>query len=127
MPALITLDRERGIRITTAVGAMRWIDFLEVYRMIVADPSLATLTRTLVDLRHASLDGVTRADVQAAANLPRVPRHAATRLAIVATSPFVYAMSRMYELLAETIRPGEVQVFLTVDAAMTWLVDSSPQ
>jgi hypothetical protein len=127
MPALITLDQQRGIRITTAIGAMRWIDFLEIYRTIVADRSLATLTRTLVDLRRASLDGVTRADVQAAANLPRVPRHAATRLAIVATSPFVYAMSRMYVLLQEAIRPGEVEVFSTVDAAMAWLVDLSPQ
>jgi hypothetical protein len=127
MPALITLDQQRGIRITTAMGAMRWIDFLEIYHTIVADRSLATLTRTLVDLRRASLDGVTRADVQAAANLPRVPRHAATRLAIVATSPFVYAMSRMYVLLQEAIRPGEVEVFSTVDAAMAWLVDPSPQ
>ena len=43
MPAMVTLDQERGIRITSAVGPMRWADFLEIYRMIAGDPSLATV------------------------------------------------------------------------------------
>ena len=122
MPAMVTLDEERGIRITTAIGPIRWAEFLEIYRMIAADPALATVTRTLVDLQHASLQGITRADVQAAANLPNVPRLADTRMAIVATSPVVYGMSRMYAMMQELRRAGEVQVFRTVDEAMTWLV-----
>jgi hypothetical protein len=123
MPAMVTLDRERGIRITTAVGPMRWAEFLEIYRTIAGDPNLATVTRTLVDLQHASLDGVTRADVKAAVNLPDLPRQTAdTRLAIVTKSPVVYGMSRMYAMMQDSRRGGQVQVFKTLDDAMTWLV-----
>ena len=122
MPAMVTLDRERGIRITTAIGPMRWAEFLEIYRMIATDPSLATVTRTLVDLEHASLQGITRADVQAAVNLPDLPRHADTRMAIVTKSPVVYGMSRMYAMMRDVRRGREVQVFKSVDEAMKWLV-----
>ena len=90
--------------------------------MIAGDPSLATVKRTLVDLRHASLDGVTRADVQAAVNLPKLPREADTRLAIVTKSPLVYGISRMYAMMRVIRHTGEVQVFTTFDEAMAWLV-----
>lgn len=122
MPAMVTLDQERGIRITSAVGPMRWIDFMEIYRMIAGDPSLAHVKRTLVDLRHASLEGVTRADVQAAVSLPKLPREADTRLAIVTKSPVVYGIARMYAMMQVIRRTGEVEIFTTLDEAMAWLV-----
>jgi hypothetical protein len=122
MPAILTLDQERGIRITSAVGPMRWADFLEIYRMIADDPKTALAKRTLVDLRHASLDGFTRADVQAAVNLPKLSREADTRLAIVTKSPLVYGLSRMYAMMQVVRQTGEVQVFTSLDEAMAWLV-----
>ena len=122
MPATVTLDRERGIRITTAVGPTCWGEFLQTYRTIVKDPDLAAATRALVDLQHASLGSVTRADVQAAVNLPKLPNEVGSRLAIVAKSPVVYGISRMYSMLQEIRRAGEVRVFTEVDEAMTWLV-----
>jgi len=118
---MVTLDQERGIRITSAVGPMRWADFLEIYRMIAGDPSLATVKKTLVDLRHASLEGVTRADVQAAVNLPKLPREVDTRLAIVTKSPVVYGISRMYAMMQAVRQTGEVEVFSTFEEAMEWL------
>ena len=122
MPAMVTLDRERGIRITSAVGPMRWADFMEIYRMVVSDPSLAEVKRTLVDLRHASLAGLTRADVQAAVHLPKLPREVDTRLAIVTKSPVVYGISRMYAMMQVVRQTGEVEVFTTFDEAVAWLV-----
>ena len=122
MPAMVTLDEERGIRITSAVGPMRWVDFLEIYRMIAGDPSLSSVKRTLVDLRHASLAGVTRADVQAAVHLPKLPREVDTRMAIVTKSPVVYGISRMYAMMQVIRQTGEVKVFGTLDEAMAWLV-----
>ncbi|HEX7980491.1 MAG TPA: hypothetical protein VF461_17950 [Gemmatimonadaceae bacterium] len=122
MPAMVTLDKERGIRITSAVGPMRWSDFREIYRMIAADPSLSAAKRTLVDLQHASLAGVTRADVQAAVHLPKLPREVDTRLAIVTKSPVVYGIARMYALMQVVRQTGEVEVFTTLDEAMAWLV-----
>jgi len=122
MPAMVTLGKERGIRITSAVGPMRWSDFREIYRMIAADPSLSAAKRTLVDLQHASLAGVTRADVQAAVHLPKLPREADTRLAIVTKSPVVYGIARMYALMQVVRQTGEVEVFTTLDEAMAWLV-----
>ncbi len=122
MPAMVTLDRERGIRITSAVGPMRWADFMEIYRMVVSDPSLAEVKRTLVDLRHASLAGLTRADVQAAVRLPKLPREVDTRLAIVTKSPVVYGISRMYAMMQVVRQTGEVEVFTTFDEAVAWLV-----
>jgi hypothetical protein len=122
MPAMVTLDKERGIRITSAVGPMRWSDFREIYRMIAADPSLSAAKRTLVDLQHASLAGVTRADVQAAVHLPKLPREADTRLAIVTKSPVVYGIARMYALMQVVRQTGEVEVFTSLDEAMAWLV-----
>jgi hypothetical protein len=119
---MVTLDKERGIRITSAVGPMRWSDFREIYRMIAADPSLSAAKRTLVDLQHASLAGVTRADVQAAVHLPKLPREADTRLAIVTKSPVVYGIARMYALMQVVRQTGEVEVFTTLDEAMAWLV-----
>ena len=122
MPAMVTLDKERGIRITSAVGPMRWADFREIYRMIAADPGLSAAKRTLVDLQHASLAGVTRADVQAAVHLPKLPRETDTRLAIVTKSPVVYGIARMYALMQVVRQTGEVEVFTTLDEAMAWLV-----
>ena len=121
MPAMVTLDQERGIRITSAVGPMRWADFMEIYRMIAGDPSLSTVKKTLVDLRHATLEGVTRADVQAAVNLPKLPREEDTRLAIVTKSPLVYGISRMYAMMQVIRQTGEVEVFTRLDEAMAWL------
>jgi hypothetical protein len=123
MPATVTLDRERGIRITTAVGPVRWVEFLEIYHKIAGDPCLAAATRTLVDLQHASLDGLTRADVKAAVNLPKLPNEEDTRLAIVAKSPVVYGVSRMYALMQDLRGRGEIQVFTRLDEAMRWLVE----
>lgn len=119
---MVTLDQERGIRITSAVGPMRWVEFLEIYRMIAGDPSLSSVKRTLVDLRHASLAGVTRADVQAAVHLPKLPREADTRMAIVTKSPVVYGIARMYAMMQVIRETGEVKVFGTLDEAMAWLV-----
>ena len=123
MPAMVTLDEERGIRITSAVGPMRWADFMEIYRMIAGDPSLSTAKKTLVDLRHATLEGVTRADVQAAVNLPKLPREVDTRLAIVTKSPVVYGISRMYAMMQVIRQTGEVEVFTKLDEAMAWLAE----
>jgi hypothetical protein len=123
MPARVTLDEERGIRITSAVGPMRWADFMEIYRMIAGDPSLSTVKKTLVDLRHATLEGVTRADVQAAVNLPKLPREVDTKLAIVTKSPVVYGISRMYAMMQVIRQTGEVEVFTKLDEAMAWLAE----
>ena len=123
MPAMVTLDQERGIRITSAVGPMRWADFMEIYRMIAGDPSLSTVKKTLVDLRHATLEGVTRADVQAAVNLPKLPREEDTRLAIVTKSPVVYGISRMYAMMQVIRQTGDVEVFTKLDEAMAWLAE----
>jgi hypothetical protein len=123
MPAMVTLDQERGIRITSAVGPMRWADFMEIYRMIAGDPSLSTVKKTLVDLRHVTLEGVTRADVQAAVNLPKLPREVDTRLAIVTKSPVVYGISRMYAMMQVIRQTGEVEVFTKLDEAMAWLAE----
>lgn len=123
MPAMVTLDEERGIRITSAVGPMRWADFMEIYRMIAGDPSLSTVKKTLVDLRHATLEGVTRADVHAAVNLPKLPREVDTRLAIVTKSPVVYGISRMYAMMQVIRQTGEVEVFTKLDEAMAWLAE----
>ena len=123
MPAMVTLDEERGIRITSAVGPMRWADFMEIYRMIAGDPSLSTVRKTLVDLRHATLEGVTRADVHAAVNLPKLPREVDTRLAIVTKSPVVYGISRMYAMMQVIRQTGDVEVFTKLDEAMAWLAE----
>ena len=123
MPAMVTLDQERGIRITSAVGPMRWADFMEIYRMIAGDPSLSTVKKTLVDLRHATLEGVTRADVHAAVNLPKLPREVDTRLAIVTKSPVVYGISRMYAMMQVIRQTGDVEVFTKLDEAMAWLAE----
>jgi hypothetical protein len=120
---MVTLDQERGIRITSAVGPMRWADFMEIYRMIAGDPSLSTVKKTLVDLRHVTLEGVTRADVQAAVNLPKLPREVDTRLAIVTKSPVVYGISRMYAMMQVIRQTGEVEVFTKLDEAMAWLAE----
>ena len=101
---------------------MRWVEFLEVYRMITGDPCQAAVKRTLVDLRHASLDSITRADVKAAVNLPK---RSGIRLAIVAKSPVVYGLSRMYALMQDLSGTSEVQVFTKVDEAMAWLVQET--
>jgi|SRR5690349_19841686 hypothetical protein len=123
MPAMVTLDEERGVRVTSAVGPMRWADFMEIYRMIAGDPSLSTVKKTLVDLRHATLEGVTRADVQAAVNLPKLPREVDTKLAIVTKSPVVYGISRMYAMMQVIRQTGEVEVFTKLDEAMAWLAE----
>jgi hypothetical protein len=126
MPAMVTLDLEHGIRITTATGPTSVADFLGIYRTVVADPSLAMATRSLIDLRQACLSGITRDDVQRAIELPKLPRQTETRLAIVASSPLTYGLSRMYAMMQAGRRAGEVQVFNTLDEALAWLTARGP-
>jgi len=121
MPAMVTLDREHGIRITTAAGPTSVADFLAVNRTIHADPDLAMTTRSLVDLRYASLRDLTRSDVQQAVKLPILPRQAETRMAVVTSSPLAYGLARMFAMMQAGPRRGEVQVFNTLDGAMAWL------
>ena len=50
-----------------------------------------------------------------------LPPRADTRLAIVTKSPVVYGMSRMYAMMQVVRQTGEVEVFTSLDEAMTWL------
>lgn len=105
---------------------MRGQDCEALYHRIVSDPELANATRSLVDLREASLEELTSADVRASANLPQLPRQAETRMAIVATTAVAYGMSRMYAMMQENSRPGEAQVFQDYADALAWLLAETP-
>lgn len=126
MPTTVKLDRATGIRVTTGSGVVRGQDFVDAYYQIIADPELAHATRSLVDLRNASLEEFTSADVRAAVNLPQLPRQAETRMAIVATTAVAYGMSRMYAMMQENSRPGEAQVFQEYADALAWLLAETP-
>jgi hypothetical protein len=127
MPTTVTLDRATGIRVATGSGVVRGRDFVDLYQKIIADPELANATRSLIDLREASLEELSSADVRAAVNLPQLPRQAETRMAIVATTAVAYGMSRMYAMMQENSRPGEAQVFHEYADALAWLLAETPE
>jgi hypothetical protein len=122
MPTTVKLDRATGIRVTTGSGVVGGQDLIDLYQQIISDPELANATRSLIDLREASLEGLSSADVRAAVNLPQLPRQAETRMAIVATTAVAYGMSRMYAMMQENSRPGEAQVFHEYADALAWLL-----
>ena len=125
MPATVTLDRKRGIRVTTITGVVRRDELLDAYAVIVGDPEFSAATRGLVDLRHGSVDELTTVDVQTFAHLPALPRQSEMRLAVVATDPVAYGMSRMYAMFRENTLAGEARVFRDYDEAMSWLLSGA--
>jgi hypothetical protein len=125
MPATVQLDRKRGIRVTTITGVVQRDELLDAYALIVGDPAFSDVTRGLVDLRHGSVDELTTVDVQTYARLPALPRQSEMRLAVVATDPVAYGMSRMYAMFRENTLAGEAQVFQDYDLAVAWLLSNA--
>jgi hypothetical protein len=123
MPTTVTIDRARGIRVMAGTGMLRAPDFIDVNEKIRADPELFGLIRSMIDLREASLDELTAAEVHAVVNLPPLPRQAETRTAIVATAPVAFGMARMYSMLQESQRGGNVRVFDDYDEGLDWLLE----
>jgi hypothetical protein len=109
------------MRVTKGTGMLRAPDFIDANETIRADPELSGVTRSMIDLRDASLDDLTAAEVHAVVNLPPLPRQAETRTAIVATAPVAFGMARMYSMLQESTRGANVRVFDDYDDALRWL------
>jgi hypothetical protein len=124
MPVTVAVDAAERIRYTTMSGDVCETDLIAAFMRAMDDPRIDPTLDQIVDMR-----GVQRLDVSAAGvwRLAQVvsaadPPDVARRVAIVASSDYLFGMARMYEALRATAAAPEVyQVFRDMAAAREWL------
>ncbi len=122
MPIKCKFDPVQFLLICTANGELTFdqvIDIQEVYFEKYRPRNM------IVDLSLASVKKLETRDVESIADVSdrkRGLRPANSKTAIVATSPLVHGLSRMYAIFSEFRElPWELGVFHSLDEALDWI------
>lgn len=121
MPAAYRIDRERGLVLSRAWGALRDDDIRRHYTELAADPAFDPSFRQLVDLLEVTAVELTGACIAEIAK--RRDFGPGARRAYVAATDVAYGVARMLEAYAESVG-GEVEVFRDPGSAERWLLQA---
>src|SRR5439155_9304812 len=112
----------KRLRLSTFSGTVDDHELITSFEALYATPGYDTSLHDLADLRGIDHLLVTAQGVQRLAGLraPADPLHIPTKLAIVAPTPYVFGLARMYELL-RTDALGKIHVFRELAQAEAWL------
>jgi len=125
MPMAYDWDAGRRLLRTRIWGEAGDDDLGAHLRALVADVRIRGPLRELVDMSGAESVSFSAALLQQLATAARAhgDRFLGMRTAIVAPSDVLFGISRMYEMLADSLgSPIEVAVFRDVDHAEDWLL-----
>ena len=117
-----SVDPLKCLRISTFSGTVDDQELIDTFQNLFATPGYDTRLHDLADLRDVEVLKVSPAGVQRLARLraPGDPLKIPTKLAIVAPTPYLFGMARMYELL-RTDALGKIHVFRELAQAEAWL------
>lgn len=106
-----------GLLTARASGRLDDESLLAYVRTVMVDPTYATVSCDLFDMRGVDLE-LTGGGIRTIAELIRASRLSSPRVAIVADAPAAYGMARMFEILRDDI---EVRIFQDAGEAVAWL------
>ena len=118
----ISVDDSRRTRFIVYEGIVDDVELLKAYKELVARPDFNKTYNDFVDLTHVDEFQVTSKGISdlAAFLKPYIGELATTKLAIVATKPYIYGMARMYQSVRDDA-PRKIKVFRDADEAFFWL------
>jgi hypothetical protein len=107
-----------GLLTGAASGVLDDATLLAYVRAVMADPAYETAVADLFDARAVTSVQLTAEGIRTIATIIRQSGRSSTRVAVVAESPTMFGMARMFEQLRDDI---EVVVFRDPDAALEWV------
>lgn len=120
MPITYTVDRERRLIFETWSGAVDRAELSRHWTVILHDPEVMAIRRTVVDMRAAQVRlGVHDLDGLIASLVVPVLGSRRWITAIIVDEPLQFGVSRQYQALAE--RYSRDAIFRTVDEAIAWI------
>ena len=122
MPLRIRVDVDAGFLRAEGSGLLSLRDLQEALAAIVEHPDFAPGMPQLCDLSDVENVDVTYGDLKAVVEwaMGRAERFGRSKVAVVASEPVVFGVTRMYSVLAQEL-PTEIRVFRTREDAMRWL------
>jgi len=107
-----------GLLSARASGVLDDETLLGYVRAVMANPAYQTAEADLFDARGVTGVEITAEGIRTIAALIQQSGLSSQRVAVIADSPAVFGMARMYGMLREDI---EVNVFREAEAALEWL------
>ena len=117
-----------GLIVVTAKSAISSDEMRAFHRRMLDDPEIPPGMRELMDLRKLDvvvLDAKVVREIVAVESVLS-ERIGAAQIAVVASLPVAFGLSRMYETLSEPM-PMKVSVFSEIGPALEWLAISPKQ
>ena len=114
------IDRVRRLVMSTLSGVITLPDIRELREKIQKDPDFDPSFAQLVDVAQLSKVELSSEDLRRIAGTNIFAQ--SSRLAIVATSKFLYGLSRMFQIHREMNGVGGVRVFRDRDEALAWVL-----
>jgi len=114
------IDKERRLVKSTLSGVIRLPDIWELREKVQKDPDFDPNFAQLVDVGQLTKVELSSEDLRRVAGT-NIFAHS-SRLAIVATSKFLYGLSRMFQIHREMNGEEGVRVFRDRDEALAWVL-----
>ena len=122
MPLRIHVDVDAGFLRAEGSGHLSLQDLQEALAAIVEHPDFTPGMPQLCDLSDVEDVDLTYGDLKAVVEwaMGRAERLGRSKVALVASEPVVFGVSRMYGVLAQDL-PTDIRVFRTREDALRWL------
>jgi hypothetical protein len=124
MPVRSSIDKQRRLILTEAVGCVKFDDVKAHQDRLVADPDFDASFDQLIDTTAATTFDLTPTEARMLAQCRTVSPE--SRRAFVANTPYIYGLGRMMEVYHAALEYASVKVFHSVDEALKWLGCSCP-
>jgi hypothetical protein len=124
MPVRSSIDKQRRLILTEAVGCVKFDDVRAHQDRLLVDPDFDPTFDQLIDTTAATTFDLTPAEAKLLAQCRTVSPE--SRRAFVANTPYIYGLGRMMQAYHAGLEYACVKVFHSVDEALKWLECSSP-
>jgi hypothetical protein len=119
MKVQYSIDKQRRLILTIAVGCVMFDDVRGHQNRLLADPEFDIRFDQLIDTTPATKFDISADEARILAERRIVSPE--SRRAFLAVEPHIYGLGRMMEVYHERLGYADVQVFYSRDEALKWL------
>jgi hypothetical protein len=120
MASYYEIDKERRLVTSTASGVITLPEIWAHQEKLLKDPDFDPSFAQLLDVTQVTKLALSSEDVRRVAESNTLSSN--PRLAIVATSAFVYGLARMFQIFREMTGEEGIRVFRDRDEALAWVL-----
>jgi hypothetical protein len=120
MASYYEIDKERRLVTSTASGVITLPEIWAHQGKLLKDPDFDPSFAQLLDVTQVTKLALSSEDVRRVAESNTLSSN--PRLAIVATSAFVYGLARMFQIFREMTGEEGIRVFRDRDEALAWVL-----